>query len=70
MSHDIVDFQKSFLGNVFGEIPRFKKPETIDFIDFSKFFPEIYQKWEFQKCFFGKWKKRFWENTRLGCEKL
>lgn len=56
MSHDIVVFQKSFLGNVFGKISKSKMLETIDFTDFPKFLPEINQKWESQKC--------FWENEK------
>lgn len=57
MPHDIVDFKNSFLGNAFGKIPKFKMTETLDFTDFPKFFPEIYQKWEAQKC--------FWENEKI-----
>lgn len=57
MSHDIVFFKNSLLGNVFGKIPKSKTPETIDFTGFPRFFPEIFQKWEFQKC--------FWENEKL-----
>lgn len=56
MSHDIVFFKNSLLGNVFGIIPKSKTPETIDFTGFSKFLPEINQKWESQKC--------FWENEK------
>lgn len=57
MSHNIVIFKNSLLGNVFWKIPKFKTPETIDFTDFSKFLPEIFQKWESQKC--------FWENEKF-----
>lgn len=56
MSHNIVFFKNSLLGNVFGKIPKFKTPETIDFTGFPKFLPEINQKWESQKC--------FWENEK------
>lgn len=56
MSHDIVFFLKSLLGEVFGKIPKSKMPETIDFTGVPRFFPEIFQKWEFQKC--------FWENEK------
>lgn len=56
MSHDIVFFKNSLLGNVFGGIPKSKMSETIDFTDFPKFLPEINQKWESQKC--------FWENEK------
>lgn len=54
MSHDIVFFKNSLFGNVFGEIPKSKTPETIDFTGFPKFLTEIFQKWDSQKC--------FWEN--------
>lgn len=56
MSHNIVVFKNLFLGNVFGKIPKSKMPETIDFTDFPRFSTEIFQKWEFQKC--------FWENKK------
>lgn len=56
MSHDIVFFKNSLLGNVFGKIPKSKTPETIDFTGFPKFLPELFQKWESQKC--------FWENEK------
>ena len=57
MSHDIVFFKNSLLGNVFGSFPKSKTPETIDFIGFPKSLPEINQKWESQKC--------FWENKKF-----
>lgn len=57
MSHDIVVFKNSLLGNVFGEIPKSRMPKTIDFTGFPKFLPEINQKWESQKC--------FWENEKF-----
>lgn len=57
MSHDIVFFKNSLLGNVFGEIPKSKTLETIDFTGFPRFFTEIFQKWESKKC--------FWENEKL-----
>lgn len=57
MSHDIVFFKNSLLGNVFGRFPKFKMSETIDFTGFPKFLPEINQKWESQKC--------FWENEKF-----
>lgn len=57
MSHDIVDFKNSLLGNVFGSFPKSKMSETIDFTDFPKFLPEINQKWESQNC--------FWENEKF-----
>ena len=56
MSHNIVFFKNSLLGNVFGKIPKSKTPETIDFTAFPKFFLEIFQKWDSQK-----W---FWENEK------
>ena len=56
MSHDIVIFKNSLLGEVFGKIPKFKTPETIEFTGVPKFLPEINQKWESQK-----W---FWENEK------
>jgi hypothetical protein len=57
LSHDIVVFKNSLLGNVFGEIPKSTMPETIDFTGFPKFLLEIFQKWESQKC--------FWENKKF-----
>ena len=57
MSHDIVVFKNSLLGNVFREIPKSRMPETIDFTGFPKFLQEIFQKWESQKC--------FWENEKF-----
>lgn len=56
MSHDIVFFKNSLLGNVFGKIPKSKTSETIDFTAFPEFFLEIFQKWDSQK-----W---FWENEK------
>lgn len=56
MSHNIVVFKNSLLGNVFGEIPKSRMSETIDFTGFPKFLPELFQKWESQKC--------FWENEK------
>lgn len=56
MSHNIVFFKNSLLGNVFGKIPKSKTPESIDFTAFPKFFLEIFQKWDSQK-----W---FWENEK------
>ena len=43
MSHNIVVFKNSLLGNVFGSFPKFKTPETIDFTSFPRFAPEIFQ---------------------------
>ena len=31
LPHDIVIFKILFLGNIFGEFPKFKVPETLDF---------------------------------------
>lgn len=56
MSHNIVFFKNSLLGNVFGKIPKSKTSETIDFTAFPEFFLEIFQKWDSQK-----W---FWENEK------
>lgn len=57
MSHNIVFFKNSLLGNVFGKNPKSKTPETIDFTGVPKFLSEMYQKWESQKC--------FWENGKI-----
>ena len=81
MSHDIVIFKNALLGNVFGSFPKSRMPETIDFTGFSKFLPEINQKWESQNCFwenekfvFGRnpdfWETFFGNLCFLGCEKL
>lgn len=63
MSHDIVFFKNSLLGNVFGEIPKSKTPETIDFTGFPRFFPEIFQKWDSQKWFWENKKSVFGRNS-------
>lgn len=41
MSHNIVILKIMFLGNVFGEFPKSKVPETLDFTGFPNLFPEI-----------------------------
>ena len=68
MSHDIVVFKNLLLGKVFGEIPKSRMPETIDFTGFPKFLPEIFQKldsqkwfWENKKSVFGR-NSDFWES--------
>lgn len=63
MSHDIVDFKNSLLGEVFGKIPKSKMLETIDFIVFPGFFPEIFQKWESKKWFWENKKSVFGRNS-------
>lgn len=70
MSHNIVDFQNSFLGNGFAKNPKSKTLETIDFTGVPKFLPEINQKWESQKCFWENEKsvfgKHFWRICVFG----
>lgn len=66
MSHDIVIFKNALLGNVFGEIPKSKTPETIDFTGFPKFLPKIFQKWDSQKWFWENEKFVFGRNSDFG----
>lgn len=41
LSHDIVIFKILFLGNIFGEFPKSKVPETLDFPASPNPSPEI-----------------------------
>lgn len=63
MSHDIVVFKNLLLGKVFGEIPKSRMSETIDFTGFPKFLPEIFQKWDSQKWFWENKKSVFGRNS-------
>lgn len=65
MSHNIVILKIMFLGNVFGEFPKYKVPETLDFTGFPNLFPEINENRK-PKNIFGEMEKSvFVENLPL-----
>ena len=70
MPHNIVNFKIMFLGNIFGEFPKFKVPETLDFPASPNPSPEINKNGKPRnvfgktgKCDFGRIspKFHFWE---------
>lgn len=58
MSCDIVIFKIVFLGNIFGDFPKFRVLENIDFTGFPNLFPEMNEN-EKPKNIFGEMGKAF-----------
>ena len=65
MSHNIVILKIMFLGNVFGEFPKSKVPETLDFTGFTNLFPEINENRKPKNIFGEMGKSVFGENLPL-----
>jgi len=65
VSHNIVILKIMFLGNVFGEFPKYKVPETLDFTGFPNLFPEINENRKPKNIFGEMGKSVFVENLPL-----